>query len=99
VTAMMDPLPMVEQLKQLNSQIAKPRGAENSNTCADLRTKIDRWIFCFEGSHGLLTSVIVRGYDAEFKDFKGFADKRVARLILIRPGAGHHDPGSDYGVD
>jgi Gram-negative bacterial TonB protein C-terminal len=88
VTAMMDPLPMVEQLKQINSQIAKPRGSENSNTCADLRTKIDRWTFCFEGSHGLLTSASFRGYDAEFKDFKGFADKRVARLILIDPEPG-----------
>jgi hypothetical protein len=88
VTAMMDPLPMVEQLKQIDSQIAKPRGSENSNTCADLRTKIDRWIFCFEGSHGLLTSVFVRGYSAEFKDFKGFGDKRVARLIVIDPEPG-----------
>jgi TonB family protein len=88
VTAMTDPLPMAEQLKQIHSQIAKPRGSENSNTCADVRTKIDRWIFCFEGSHGLLTSVSVRGYSAEFKDFKGFGDKRVARLIVIDPEPG-----------
>jgi hypothetical protein len=47
VTAVMDPVPMVEQLKQLNSQIAKPRGSENSNTCTDLRTEIDRWILLF----------------------------------------------------
>ena len=88
VTAMMDPLPMVEQFKQINSQIDRPRGSENSETCADLRTKIDRWVLCFEGKHGLLRSVFVRGYDAEFKDFKAFADKHVARLILIDPEPG-----------
>jgi len=88
VTAMLDPLPMVEQLQQINSQIDKPRGSGNSNICADLRTKIDRWVFCFEGSQGLLTSVFARGYSAEFKDFRAFADKRVAHLILIDPEPG-----------
>ena len=90
VTAMMDPLPMAEQLKQIDSSLAKPHGSEKSNTCADLRTKIDRWIFCFEGSHGLLTSAFFRGYNAEFKDFKNFADKHVARLITIDPESGTH---------
>ncbi len=88
VIAMTDPLPMVEQLKQLNSQMAKPQGSENSNTCADLRTKVDRSVFCFEGSHGLLTSVFTRGYSAQFEDFKGFAGKRVPHLIVIVPESG-----------
>jgi TonB-like protein len=88
LTAMMDPLPVIEQLKQVNSQIVKPQGSNRPNTCAEFHTQIDRWIFCFEGSHGLLTSGFFRGYDAEFGDFKSFADKRVARLILIDPEPG-----------
>jgi hypothetical protein len=88
VTAMVDPLPMVEMLKQVNAQIAKPKGSETSNTCADLHTKIDRWVFCFEGSHGLLTPAFTRGYSAEFKDFKSFGDKRVARVLIIDPVPG-----------
>lgn len=88
VTAMLNPVPMLDQIKQINLQISKPRGTQDSNTCADFRTKIDRWIFCFEGSHGLVVSVFARGFDAEFKDIKDFADKRVARLILIDPEPG-----------
>src|SRR6266571_6230441 len=71
VTAIVDPLPMLDRLKQLNAQVAKPRGSGNLNTCADLRANFDQWgVFCFEGSHGLLTSVITRGYSAQFADFK-----------------------------
>jgi hypothetical protein len=88
ITAMIDPLPMSESLKKINSQIAKPNGSENSSTCADFHTKIDRWIFCFEGSHGLVKSVFARGYHASFSDFKGFGDKRVARKIVIDPEPG-----------
>lgn len=88
VTAMLDPVPKLDQIKKVNLQISKPRGTEDSNTCADFRTNIDRWIFCFEGSHGLVASVFARGFDAEFKDIKGFADKRVARLVLIDPEPG-----------
>jgi Gram-negative bacterial TonB protein C-terminal len=88
VTAMVDPLPMLDQLKQLNLQIAKP-GPEHPNSCADIKTKSDRSLFCFEGSHGLLTSVFTpRGYEAEFEDFRDFKNKHVARLILIDPEPG-----------
>jgi hypothetical protein len=87
VTAMVDPLPMVEMLTQMNAQMPKPRGTQNSNTCADL-CSIKAGVFCFEGTHGLLTSANTRGYYAEFQDFRGFADKRVARLILIDPEPG-----------
>ncbi|MGB6383915.1 MAG: hypothetical protein WBD25_05455 [Terriglobales bacterium] len=88
ITAMVDPLPMSESLKKVNSQIAKPNGSENSSTCADLHTKIDRLLFCFEGSHGLVKSVFARGYHASFNDFKAFGDKRVARKIVIDPEPG-----------
>jgi hypothetical protein len=81
---------MIEELKRIDSEMAKPYGSEHSDTCADLHTKIDRWVICFESSHGLLTSAITRGYDAEFKNFKAFGDKRVAHLISIDPEPGTH---------
>lgn len=87
LTAMQDPLPMADVLKQMNGQVPRPRGGQNSSVCADLRST-KGGVFCFEGSHGLLTSVYSSEYGAEFKDFKGFAGKRVARLIIIYPESG-----------
>lgn len=88
VTAIFDPLPMLESLKQTNVQIAKPRGTANSTTCADFRARIDRWVICFEADHGLLASVFTKGYAAEFKEYKAFGDKRVARRIVNDPEPG-----------
>jgi hypothetical protein len=89
VTAVFDPLPMLDQLEKLHVQMAEPRGSEHSSSCADLKGKIERAVFCFEGSHGLLKSVFTqRGYVAEFSDFKGFKDKRIARRIVIDPEPG-----------
>jgi hypothetical protein len=88
VTAMLDPLPMLNVLKQSNVQVAKPQASEKSTTCADLHSRVDRWVICFEGSHGLLVSVFTKGYSAEFKDFKKFGEKRVARRIVRDPEPG-----------
>jgi hypothetical protein len=49
---------------------------------------VDRWVICFEGSHGLLSSVSTKGYGAEFKEYKSFAGKRVPRLIVDDPEPG-----------
>jgi Gram-negative bacterial TonB protein C-terminal len=88
ITAMTDPLPMLDKLKQTDSEIAKPHGSEHSTSCADLRGTNDWSVFCFEGSHGLLASAVTRGYEADFQDFKSFGDKRVPRLLLIDPESG-----------
>lgn len=89
VTAIFDPLPMLDQLEKMHVQIAEPNGSEHSNSCADLKGKIEMAVFCFEGSHGLLQSVFTqRGYVAEYSDFKSFREKRVARRIVIEPEPG-----------
>ena len=88
VTAMVDPLPMLDALKQADMQIAKPHGSGSSTTCADLHARVDRWVICFEGDHGLIASVFTKGYAAEFKEYKNFGDKRVARRIVIDPEPG-----------
>ena len=87
-TAMVDPLPLFDIIKNSTASLPKPLGGPSSQTCADMRTSVDRWIFCFEGSHGLLTSVHARGYDADFKEFKSFGTRQVARRILIDPEPG-----------
>jgi hypothetical protein len=85
ITAVIDPLPMLNAIKQSNSRMQKPRADE---TCADFHMRIDRWVICFEGAHGLLTSIFTKGYSAEFKDFENFAGKRVPRRIVkeLEPG-------------
>lgn len=88
VTALFNPLPMLDLLKSTNSFIPKPHGSQNSTTCGDLHSQVDRWVICFEGRHGLLSSVFTKGYGAEFKDYKGFAGKQVARLLVDDPEPG-----------
>src|SRR6266478_1756053 len=88
VTAMVDPLPMLDTLKQSDMQIANPHGSSNSTTCADLHARVDRWVICFERDHGLIASVFTKGFAAEFKEYKNFGNKRVARRIVIDPEPG-----------
>lgn len=95
-TALFDPLPMIDTLKKLNSQIPKPQGGEHSNSCARLQMRVGTppaqnsayLVFCFEGSRGLLQSVVAPGYEADFKDYKGFKDKQVPSRITIDPEPG-----------
>jgi hypothetical protein len=90
VTAMFDPIPMLDRLKQSNSEMPKLGTGGAMPTCSDLRTRTDRWVICFEGNHGLLDSIFMKGYGAEFKDYKKFGDKHVARTIENDPEPGTH---------
>lgn len=65
VTALVDPLPMLSAVKQVNTQLSRGPSSAGSRACADLRAHVDRWVICFEGSHGLLESVFTKGYAAE----------------------------------
>jgi len=96
VTAMVDPLPMVESFKQTKAQINKPSGSGQSASCARFQSKVGIppvqnsafYVFCFEGDHGLLDSVVTPQYSVIFKDYKRFKDKRVARLLVSYPEPG-----------
>lgn len=96
VTALTDPLPMLDSLKRTNSMVAKPSGGENSNTCARFESRVGVppaqnsafYVFCFEGSHGLLEDVTSPQYSVEFKDYKTFKTKNVARLLVTYPEPG-----------
>jgi hypothetical protein len=87
VTAVFDPLPMLDALKHTDSQLPKPQGS-SSTTCADLHAAVDRWVICFSGDHGVLSSVFTKGYAVEFKEYKNFGDKRVPRSIVADPEPG-----------
>ena len=50
--------------------------------------RVDRWVLCFTGKKALLSSVFTKGYAAEFKEYKSFGDKRVARRIVNDPEPG-----------
>ncbi len=90
VTALTDavPPPMLDVLKRVNMQVAIPHGSETSTSCANLPARVDRWVICFEGSHGLFQSVFTKGYFAEYKDYRKFGNKWVARSILDYPEPG-----------
>jgi hypothetical protein len=96
VTAMFDPLPILDSLTKLTASMPKPSGSEHSNSCARLQMRVGTppiensafLVFCFEGSHGLLESAVAPGYEAEFKDYRDFKNKRVARRLVIDPEPG-----------
>jgi len=87
---------MLDDIQKGNATMPKPTGSEHSNSCARLHTKVGTppaentafWVFCFEGSHGLLESVVTPGYGAEFKDYHDFKGKRIARRFVIDPEPG-----------
>lgn len=96
VTAMFDPLPILDTLTKVNASMQKPSGSEHSNSCARLQMRVGTppaensafLVLCFEGSHGLLESAVTPGYEAEFKDYRDFKNKRVARRLVIDPEPG-----------
>ncbi len=96
ITAIFDPVPMLESLRKVNASIQKPRKSERSSSCARLQMKVGTppaensvfLVFCFEGGQELLESVITPAYDAEFKDYRDFENKKVARRFLLDPEPG-----------
>jgi TonB family protein len=96
VTAMVDPLPMLESLKQTKAQIEKPNGSAGSTSCARFQSKVGIppvqnaafYVFCFELEHGLLDSVVTPQYSVVFQNYRRFKDKRIARLLVSYPEPG-----------
>ncbi len=93
---MLDPLPMLDSLKQTNAQLAKPSGSAESTSCARFQSKVGVppvqnsafYVFCFEADHGLLAYVVTPQYSVVFKNYKNFKNKRVARLLVTDPEPG-----------
>jgi hypothetical protein len=96
VTAIFDPLPMADQLKQLAAQMQRPSGSEHSSVCSRLETKVGTptaqnsafLVFCFQGSNGLLQSVVTPGYEVSFDAYRKFKNKYVAHRLTMDPEPG-----------
>lgn len=96
VTAIFEPLPMLEQVKRLQGKVDIPYDSTQSSACLNVQTRSGvppaqstlQLSFCFRGRDGLLKAVSTPGYRAEFQDYKPFGKKQVARRILISPRPG-----------
>jgi len=94
VAALVDPIPMFDELKQINAHL----GDENaqSERCVDLQTRVGEWpaqnsayqVFCFDAHRGLLSSIVTPSYSAFFVDYARFSNKLVARKITYDPEPG-----------
>jgi hypothetical protein len=96
VTAMFDPVPMLEQLKYFPGAVELPSDSLKSVSCLDAQTHAGvppaqvalPLSFCFQGKNGLLKSVSTPGYRAEFQDYRPFKKKQVAWKIINTPQHG-----------
>ncbi|MCU1220864.1 MAG: hypothetical protein JWN42_2061 [Candidatus Angelobacter sp.] len=96
VTALFDPLPMVDQLKAMRGQLEIPEDSTKSNSCLNMQFKVGiapvqnslASIFCFGGKGGLLQAVATPGYKAEFSDYQAFEKKMIPRIIKAEFASG-----------
>jgi len=96
VTALLDPLPMVEQLKSMHGKVEIPQDSLKSSSCMNMQLKAGTppaqntisYAFCFGGKLGLLQAVLTPGYKAQFDDYLPFKKKMIARTIRaeFKPG-------------
>jgi hypothetical protein len=98
VTALFDPMPMVGDLAPANQEISTQLNfrKKQSTICGRSATRVgiapvENSVFsgfCLEGDHGLLDYVLTPEYQARFRDYEDFRDKKVARRIVIVPEPG-----------
>jgi len=96
VTAVFEPLPMLEALKQTKREIAAPSGAAHSMSCARFESRIGTAqnqssvfsTFCFSGNPIVVDSVVTPGYSVEFEDHRRFGKKQVAWRLTSEPEPG-----------
>jgi hypothetical protein len=89
VTALLDPIPMVDQLKSMRGQVEIPQDSLKSSSCMSMQLKAGTppaqntipYAFCFGGKIGLLQAVVTPGYKAQFDDYLPFKQKMIARTI------------------
>jgi Gram-negative bacterial TonB protein C-terminal len=98
VTATFDPMPMVGDLKAPNQGISTQLnfGKKQSAICGNSAARVgiapvENSVFsgfCLDGEHGLFDYVLTPEYQARFRDYEDFKDKKVARRIVIEPESG-----------
>jgi len=96
VTALFEPLPMLEALKQTKREIDAPSGAAHSRSCARFESRVGTApiqssvfsTFCFSGNPMIVNSVVTPGYSVEFEDHRRFGEKQVAWRLTSEPEPG-----------
>ena len=96
VTALFEPLPMVEALMQTKREVAAPSGDAHSISCARFKSEVGAApnqssvfsTFCFSGNPMIVDSIVAPGYSVEFKDHRRFGKKQVAWLVTSEPEPG-----------
>ncbi len=96
VTALFEPLPMVEALMQTKREIAAPSGDAHSISCVRFKTEVGTapnqssvfTTYCFSGNPMVVDSVVTPGYSVVFKDHRPFGKKQVARWVTAAPEPG-----------
>lgn len=96
VTALVDPLPMAEQLRHMRAQVEIPEDSLESRSCVNMQSKVGvapvqntvPYAFCFGGKLGLLQAVVTPGYRAQFGNYQPFKNKMVPRTVTadLAPG-------------
>ncbi|HET8889547.1 MAG TPA: hypothetical protein VFQ41_11640 [Candidatus Angelobacter sp.] len=89
VTALLDPLPMADQLKSMRGQVEIPQDSLKSSSCMNMQLKAGSppaqntisYAFCFGGKIGLLQAVLTPGHKAQFEDYLPFKKKMFARTV------------------
>ncbi len=96
LTALFEPLPMLEVLKQTKLEIAAPSDTPGSSSCARFESKVGSApiqssvfsVFCFAGSSPTVVSVVTPGYVVKFEDYQRFGTKQVAWRLKSEPEPG-----------
>ena len=84
------------EMKRFQAQIEKPATASNKISCAQFQTMtgiapvVNNVMeqFCFEGDYNLPLSITMPGYLAQFKHYKLFGKKMIARSVILEPDSG-----------
>lgn len=96
LTALFEPLPMLEVLKQTKLEIVAPSGAPRSRSCARFASRVGSVpiqntvfsVFCFTGDSPIVVSVVTPGYAVDFEDYRRFGTKQVAWRLTSEPEPG-----------
>ena len=90
VTAVIEilPEPMVDALKKATAPMPSAGSGNVSTSCVSFSARVDRWVICIENDHGLFESIFTKGSGANYKEYKKFGNKWVARSVVDNPEPG-----------
>jgi hypothetical protein len=96
ITALFNPIPNLQELKQRNLKVPLPGLWESLLPCVNVRAKIGVppvqapafSVVCFREPAGLLDDIVTPEYSAEFSDYQNFLGKQVPHRMTFDPEPG-----------